>query len=337
MVADSIVGRRVATSLALGGGTPSILSAGQLGTIVYAARQHFDFAPDAEWTLEANPGTIDLQKLEALREMGFTRLSLGVQTFDDARLKQFNRDHTVDQSYEAFKWARQAGFENINLDLIYGLPEQTVDDWRETLERALEFDSEHLSLYGLQVEDRTLLKKQVEMGIVARPDPELAAQMYEVAVERLGRARLLHYEISNFAKAGFESRHNKTYWLNEEYLGFGAGAHSSWQGERYENVRATRRYISQLTAGEMPVAAREKIAIEMQMAETIFLGLRLTEGVSFERFYRRFGKDARQMYAEAIGYLSGIGVLKTNEERMWLTEQGMLVSNQLLWRFLPEE
>jgi oxygen-independent coproporphyrinogen-3 oxidase len=263
-------------------------------------------------------------------------LSLGVQTFEDTRLRQFNRDHTADQSYEAFDWARRAGFENINLDLIYGLPDQTLADWDENVQRALAFQSEHLSLYGLQVEERTVLKKQIELGRVAQPDSDLAADMYELAVEKLHSAGLVHYEISNFAKRGYESRHNLTYWHNDPYLGFGAGAHSSWRGERYSNVRSPREYRTRLNAGELPVGAREKISLEMQMAETVFLGLRLAEGVSWERFLERFGVDAREIYREPLAHLTRLQLLHVDDERMHLTGQGMLVSNQLLWRFLPD-
>ncbi len=339
--AQAIDSPRVAKSLALGGGTPSILSVAQIEKIVRVIRAHWEFADKAEWTLEANPGTVDLEKLRALRDMGFNRLSLGVQTFDDARLRQFNRAHTVAQSYEAFELARRAGLQNINLDLIYGLPNQTLDDWRDTLQRALAFESEHLSLYGLQVEDRTVLKKQIELGRIPQPDSDLAAQMYEHAVETLGAAGLTHYEISNFAKRGYASEHNKTYWLNEPYLGFGAGAHSSCQdmrGEqiRYENIRSPREYIQRLEIGDSIVAAREKISRAMQMAETIFLGLRLAEGVTWARFAARFGEDARAVYREPIEWLSPRGVLLVDDERMRLTEQGMLLSNQILWRFLPE-
>ncbi len=331
-----------ATSLAFGGGTPSIMSLAQIEKIVAQVDEHFRFVPDAEWTLEANPGTVDLEKLRGLRAMGFARLSLGVQTFDDTRLKQFNRDHTVAQAYEAFELARRAGFENINLDLIYGLPNQSVEDWRVTLARALAFGSEHLSLYGLQVEERTVLKKQIELGRITQPDAEVAAEMYEVAVEMLTAAGFAHYEISNFARPGFESRHNKTYWLNEPYIGFGAGAHSSWhdaRGEhvRYENLKSPRAYMRRIEQGDLPIASREKISRAMQMAETIFLGLRLAEGIAWERFRTRFGVDAREIYAEQIATLSNSKLLRADAERMWLTEQGMLLSNQLLWRFLPDE
>lgn len=337
LTASTIELPRRATSLALGGGTPSILSAAQIGTIVAAVRKHFEVSTGAEWSLEANPGTVDPDKLRALHEMGFGRLSLGVQTFDDWRLKQFNRAHTVAQAYEAFELARDTGFENINLDLIYGLPDQTVEDWHATLERALAFGSEHLSLYGLQVEDRTRLKKQIAQGQVPQPDSEVAAEMYELAVRVLGEAGFIHYEISNFARPGFESAHNKTYWLNESYLGFGAGAHSSWKGERYENVKSPRVYLRRLEEGRLPTAAREAISRPMQMSETVFLGLRLAEGVSWARFYERFGEDARLVYDEPIEFLAASGMLLTDDEGMRLTEGGMLLSNQLLWRFLPDE
>lgn len=336
VVARAIHAPRRAKTLAFGGGTPSILNAAHLEKIVNALRGQFEWDAGAEWTLEANPGTVDFEKLRALHEMDFTRLSLGVQTFDDARLKQFNRDHTVAQSYEAFELARRAGFENINLDLIYGLPDQTLAQWRETLERALAFQSEHLSLYGLQIEDRTVLKKQIELGRLPQPDSDTAAEMYELAVELLSAAGFAHYEISNFAKRGFESQHNKTYWLNDPYLGFGAGAHSSWQGERYENLKLPRAYIKRLETGDSPIASRETILRAMQMAETMFLGLRLAEGVTWARFQERFGEDAREVYREPIEWLSTSGVLLVDAERMCLTEQGMLLSNQLLWRFLPD-
>lgn len=336
LVARQLTERLLARTLAFGGGTPSLLKASHLQKIIGAAEKHFRFQKGGEWTLEANPGTIDLEKLQALRAMGLNRLSLGVQSFDDERLKAFNRNHTVAQSYEAVELARRAGFNNLNLDLIYGLPDQTPHEWRGTLDRALDLQTEHLSLYSLQVEDRTVLKKQIELGRVHSPDAGLAADMYEMAVEKLASVGFVHYEISNWAKPGYESHHNKTYWLNEPYLGFGAGAHSSWQGERYENVKHPREYLKRLRVGESPIATRETISREMQMSETIFLGLRLAEGVAWQRFAARFGEDARNSYREPIRLLHKQGFLEVDERRMRLNEKGMLVSNQLLWRFLPE-
>jgi len=336
-VARSIPAPRPAKTLAFGGGTPSHLTAEQLGRIIHAITAHFSFEQGAEWMLEANPGTVDLDKLRALKQMGINRLSLGVQTFDDWRLRSFNRAHTVADAYEAFTFARKAEFENINLDLIYGLPDQTLQDWQATLDQALALGSEHLSLYGLQVEDRTVLQKQIELARVRSPNPDTAAEMYEHAVSRLAAAGYVHYEISNWAKPGFESQHNRTYWLDEPYLGFGAGAHSYWRGQRYENVKNPRSYIPALSQGKSVVASREDIRPEMEMAEVMFLGLRLGEGVTWKRFRDRFGTDAREVFAEPIARLSGWGFLQTDDAGMRLTEQGMLVSNQILWRFLPED
>ncbi len=327
---------RAARSLAFGGGTPSHLNAAQLERVTNALCAKFEFLPDAEWTLEANPGTVDLDKLRALREIGFNRLSLGVQTFDDARLKAFNRPHSAADSYEAFELARRAGFENINLDLIYGLPDQSLAEWEQTLRRALEFQSEHLSLYSLQVEERTVLKKQIELGRVHSPDPELAAEMFERAVQVLAQAGYTHYEISNWARPGYESRHNLTYWLNEPYIGLGAGAHSYRRRERYENIRNPQRYIKRLEAGESAIAARETISRTLEMSETAFLGLRLGEGVTWTRFAARFGVDAREVFREPIALLADWGLLRVDGRGMRLSERGMLVSNQVLWRFLPD-
>lgn len=336
LVAGGVPPPRPAKTLSFGGGTPSHLSAQQLERITNAVTARFVFEPGAEWMLEANPGTVDLDKLRALRGMGFNRLSLGVQTFDDARLRAFNRAHTVADSYEALALARQAGFENINLDLIYGLPDQSLADWQATLEQALALETEHLSLYGLQVEERTVLKQQIALGRVPAPNSDTAAEMYEHSVRRLAEAGYTHYEISNWAKPGFESQHNRTYWLDEPYLGFGAGAHSYWHGERYENVKNPQAYIHKLARGESPIAARETIGRAMEMAEVMFLGLRLGEGVTWARFRERFGKDARVVFEEPIAQLTKWRLLDADEEGMRLTEQGMLVSNQVLWRFLPE-
>lgn len=337
IVAQLVPPPRIAKSLALGGGTPSILSSDQIERIVDAARKYFDFIPGAEFTLEANPGTVDLEKSRALRMMGFTRLSLGVQTFDDLRLQSFNRHHTVRESYEAFETARRAGFENLNLDLIYGLPDLTLEDWSATLDLALAFQSEHLSLYGLQVEERTVLAKQIALGRVSTPDADMAAAMYELADEKLNAAGYRHYEISNWARPGYESRHNMTYWFNEPYLGFGAGAHSFFGGARYENIKHPKQYIERLKINDSVVAAREEISRAMEMAETVVLGLRLDEGISFTRFRSRFGVDVREIYGKVISQLREWALLETDEGKMWLTPRGRLVSNQVLWRFLPDE
>ncbi len=292
--------------------------------------------PGAEVTLEANPGTVDLDKLQILHDLGVNRLSLGVQSFDDARLKAFNRNHNSAASREAFDLARRAGFENINLDLIFGLPDQTLDNWAQTLERALTWQPEHLSLYGLQVEEGTALAHQIAKGRVHAPDPDLAADMFLLAEEKLSAAGFEHYEISNYARPGFQSRHNLTYWHNEPYLGFGAGAHSYFQNVRYSNLLNPAEYIARLQRGESVVATREEIGRELEIGETLMVGLRLDEGIAFEKFQARFGIDVRELFGDTIRQLQEWGLMQVLPERMRLTTHGRLVSNQVLWRFLPD-
>lgn len=325
-----------ALSLAFGGGTPSILPAPLLGKVLESVNSCFELAPGSEVTLEANPGTVDLEKLTMLRAMGVNRLSLGVQSFDDTRLKALNRNHNSAQSQEAYHLAREAGFANINLDLIFGLPDQRLDDWAKSLDRALAWQPEHLSLYGLQVEKGTALERQIARGRVNSPDPDLAADMFCLAEEKLAAAGFEHYEISNYARPGFRSRHNLTYWLNLPYLGFGAGAHSYFRGVRYSNVLSPREYIGLLHHGESVVATREGIPRELEIGETLMLGLRLEEGIAFEEFRARFGVDVRDLHAAAIAQLQEWGLLQTGGGRIRLTPRGRLVSNQVLWRFLPD-
>lgn len=336
LTARAIPAPRRAKSLAFGGGTPSILPASLLAKIVEAVLAHFELEPGAEVTLEANPGTVDLEKLCALRVLGLNRLSLGVQSFDDARLKAFNRNHNSAASREAFELARQAGFENINLDLIFGLPDQTLDNWAQTLERALIWQPEHLSLYGLQVEEGTALAHQIAKGRVNEPDPDVAADMFLLADEKLSAAGFEHYEISNYARPGYQSRHNLTYWHNEPYFGFGAGAHSYFQGIRYSNLLKPAEYIAHLQRDELVVATREEIRRELEIGETLMVGLRLDEGITFEKFHARFGVDVRELFGETIRQLQEWGLMEVSDTRMRLMPHGRLVSNQVLWRFLPD-
>lgn len=332
--ARAIPAPRRASSLAFGGGTPSILPAPLLAKICDAIHAHFQLEPDAEITLEANPGSVDSEKLRALRELGVNRLSLGVQTFDDARLKTFNRRHSVAESYAAFESARRVGFDNINLDLLFGLPDQTIAEWALTLDLALALGSEHLSLYGLTVEEGTALARQIARGRVHAPDPDLAADMYWLAEEKVRAAGFEHYEISNWARPGYRSRHNLTYWRNQPYLGFGAGAHSYFRGERYANVRAPQEYIARLARGESVVETREVIAREREMAETLVVGLRLEEGIAFADFAARFDVDVRAVHGATLAQMCEWDLMELDDARMRLTPRGRLLSNQVLWRFL---
>lgn len=336
LVADRPAVRAPAKSVYFGGGTPSLVPVAQIEKILRACTESFSLNANAEITLEANPGTVDLDKLRAFRSLGINRLSLGVQSFDDATVRRLNRGHTVQDAMDTYDLARHAGFDNLNLDLIYGLPLQTLAQWRDTLERALALAPEHLSLYALKVEQGTGLEYQIAHGRYPHPDDDLAADMYILAEEMLAGSGYIHYEISNWARPRFESRHNLTYWHNEPYLGFGAGAHSSFAGKRFWNVLSPLEYVGRIERGEGVVEGSEEIDRDLEMAETMILGLRLGEGVSFERFEKRFGEDAPAIYGAVFSEVRALGLVDLDERGVRLTPRGRLLSNEVFWRFLPE-
>lgn len=338
----TVITRLFAKSIYFGGGTPSLMPISAIEKILRACDETFAVLPNAEITLEANPGNVDANQLRALRAMGINRLSLGVQAFDDATLRRLNRGHTVADAIRTYEDARYAGFENINLDFIYGLPLQTLDDWRATLDRAIALQPEHLSLYALKVEEGTGLAHQIQRGTYPMPDDDLAATMYETAEEMLEVAGYAQYEISNWAyRVGTkhaspqQSQHNLTYWRNEPYLGFGAGAHSCFGGERFWNVLSPIEYIQRIEQGASVIAGREEIKRELEMAETMILGLRLNEGILFDEFAKRYGEDARIKYARQLREVSELGLIELSDVRVRLTPRGRLLSNQVFWRFLP--
>jgi oxygen-independent coproporphyrinogen-3 oxidase len=327
-----------ARTIYIGGGTPTVLPLSLLARILDGARKTFAVDEDAEISIEANPGTVDAAGLAGLRALGVHRLSLGVQSFDDGQLRLLGRIHTVSEAIEAFQAARRAGFENINLDLIYGLPGQALASWQATLERALALYPDHVSLYALTVEEGTPLAGSIAQGTVPQPDADLAAEMYEHA-ERVLRARgYLHYEISNWARTpAHVCRHNLIYWRNEPYLGLGAGAHSWAGGRRWANVAWPADYVARVLDGKRPVSTEEEIDRALEIGETMIMGLRLVEdGVSFERFRTRFGLDLRRNFEGALAELADVGLIEMDAERVRLSERGHLLGNQVFLRFLPE-
>jgi oxygen-independent coproporphyrinogen-3 oxidase len=331
-------------SLFLGGGTPSLLDPEQVASIVHTAREHYGLSPTAEITLEANPGATDEARLTAYRAAGVNRLSLGIQSAHAGELRLFGRRHTPEQSAETFAMARRAGFDNISLDLIYGAPHQTLDGWDTTLHTVLAWQPDHLSLYALTLEPGTSLHIRVKRGTLPPPDPDLAADMYDHARLLIAQAGLAHYEISNWACPGFESLHNRQYWLNRPYLGFGAGAHGSAGGVRYWNVDPVREYIDRIDQGPprgYPLSAAaagcEEIARELEMSETLILGLRLVrEGVGKAAFAARFGCEPGEVFGPALNELTEMGLISVDAEAIRLTERAYLVSNQVFVRLLPD-
>ncbi|MBN1312651.1 MAG: radical SAM family heme chaperone HemW [Anaerolineae bacterium] len=333
-----------AHTLYLGGGTPSLLTPQQVELLIAASRRHFDLPAGAEISIEANPGTVDLDKLRRLREMGVNRLSLGVQSAQAADLKLFGRIHSFEEAIDAFKLARRAGYENISIDLIYGAPGQTLPGWRDTLKRILDWQPEHISLYSLSIEEGTPLEAQIEQGTVDVPDPDLAADMYDQAREALSKAGLQQYELSNWARSGRECRHNRQYWLNESYLGFGAGAYGTFDGLRYWNVGPVGEYIERIRQTKesrfppSPAAeGSETVNHKMAMTETMILGLRLTgEGVYKERFARRFGRTVDQVFGDVITRLVEQELLADDGQSVRLTERAYLISNRVFVHFVED-
>jgi oxygen-independent coproporphyrinogen III oxidase len=290
---------RQAETVFFGGGTPSLLPLPEMQVIIDAMRACFDIATEAEVSLEANPGTVDAAHLVGLRRLGFNRISFGVQSFHDEELRTLERIHDADEVEQAYAWARQAGFENINLDLIYGLQGQTPEGWQVNLERALAMEPEHLSLYALTLEDGTPLTRDVNRGRSLGPDLDLQADMFEWSIDRMKRSGYHHYEVSNWAKPDRECRHNLVYWRNGDWLGLGAGAHSHLLEQRFADAASPSRYIALINEAESTevdplegmrqVGMREEADPAREMSETAFLALRLREGLDIAAFESRFG------------------------------------------------
>lgn len=331
-----------ARTVFFGGGTPSLMTPADLGLILQSVREQFDLASTAEITMEANPGTVDGPYLEAVRALGVNRLSFGMQSAVEAELALLERSHDYATVQEAIALSRAAGFDNVSLDLIYGLPGQTLDSWRESLDAALALAPDHLSLYCLTIEPGTPMQRWLLEGRIAAPDPDLASEQYDLACARLAAEGWEHYEISNWARPGRACRHNLTYWRNEPYLGLGAGAHGYAGGTRYENVKQPRTYLRRLgesNGAPYPlsgaVAAAHRVSDEEAMSDTMITQIRLlVEGLDVAAFARRFGLGVREVYGETIEQLEGWGLLQEREGRLLLTERGWFLSNQVFYRFL---
>ncbi len=332
-----------------GGGTPSLLTTEQVDGLLGAARQAFAVDDDAEITLEANPGTVEYGRLDALRAVGVNRLSMGAQSFDADLLRWMGRIHSPEEIETAFAAARQAGFTSINLDFIFALPGQSQATWADTLEHALALGPEHLSLYSLIVEEGTPLFSWVRDGQVIPADDDTAADMYEYAIGRLADAGYSQYEISNWALPGHECRHNLTYWRNLPYIGLGAGAHSFYAGHRFAEARPIAGYIARVRAAvesgadeadALPAGAivdDEIISPALEMAETAIVGLRLNAGISRGEFAARFRRQFEQVFDGRLADVRTLGLLETVGDRIRLTEHGRLLGNEVFARLLPDE
>lgn len=318
-------GPRQLTSVFIGGGTPSLLTGEQLSRLMEAVRAHYPLAPGCEVTLEANPGAVDLARLRAFRACGVNRLSLGAQAAQDRLLQLLSRIHRWPQVEQAVSLARQAGFDNLNLDLMYALPGQSLADWRETLERALALRPEHLSLYSLIVEPGTPMSGWVARGELELPGEELELRQQHEAVGLLGAHGLARYEISNYARPGRACRHNLVYWRRGDYLGVGCAAHSMMGALRFGNSSDLDEYLS-----GAPRVDVERLSPEEQRREAVMLETRLTDGLSLEAYRARYRQDFASAYAPAIARLTQLGLARLTPERFALTERGLSVQNAVL-------
>ena len=318
-----------------GGGTPTAIPAPDEAALLQSVLETLPVAPDAEITTEANPGTMDVAHLAVLREAGFNRISFGVQSFDPGLLKTMDRIHSADEARNAVKAARAAGFENISLDLMFGLPRQNLKQWEDSLHEALALETEHLSLYSLIVEEGTGFYTLQQKGRLPLPEDDLAADMYEMAVEVAQAAGYEQYEIANFARPGRACRQNLHYWRNESYYGFGCGAVGYLGGARRMNIKAPAAYAQAVEAEADIALSSETLTADETMAETMMLGLRLTrEGVSCLTFEERFGIDPRVKFAAEIETYTRRGLLEVAGDTLRLTPQGVFLASEVMVAFV---
>lgn len=330
-----------------GGGTPSLLKEQHFSQLFTTLKKEFEIISDAEISLEANPGTVNAVYLDNLRKLGINRISFGLQTSNPGQLALLGRIHDHFQSIEAIAWAKKVGFSNINLDLIYGLPTQTLEAWKKTLEDGIRLETQHISLYALGIEENTPLFDWVEKGLVENPDPDLAAEMYEMADEILLRNGYECYEISNYFKKDenhdFRCQHNLQYWQNKPYLGLGAGAHGFFKGYRYENVAGIGEYINLMKKNELsktdhsPVILHETPIDEFtEMQETMMVGLRLVKaGVSIQDFQKRYNQSPLTVFKKEIGSLMNKHLLEIiDEDAIRLTKKARLLGNLVFQQFV---
>ncbi len=322
------------STIFLGGGTPSLLTESAMSAVLAMVGRHFHVSAGAEVTMEANPGTVSASYLSLCRAQGINRLSLGVQSFNPRLLRLLGRQHSAEDVLQAVDWAVAAGFEHLSLDLIYGIPGQTMEEWRQTLRSAARLPIDHLSLYALEVHADTPLGRAVEAGTYRLPGDDLVAAMYHYAQDYLPRQGLGQYEISSFARAGAVCRHNLNYWQNGQYLGLGPAACSYLQGQRCCNSADWSAWSQALSRGQSPPAECEQLPLREQMAETVILGLRLAGGVDVHSFHLRFGQTLEQAFGPAIDRLVQQGALLRTDQGYAIPKKLWLLANQVMLQFM---
>ena len=322
-------------TLYIGGGTPTALSAPQLAFLLEKLTDKLDLSYLEELTIEANPGDLDEEKIAVLKDSPVNRVSLGVQTFNDRMLKQIGRSHSEKDIYENIANLKKAGFDNISIDLIYALPKQTMEDVKTNVAKAIALDIPHMSLYSLILENHTVFMNRMRRGKLPLPKEDLEAEMFEYIIAELEKAGFEHYEISNFSKPGFESRHNLMYWDNAEYYGIGAGASGYVNGVRYKNHGPIRHYLQAVEAGNARVQ-EEVLTLHEKMEEEMFLGLRKKSGVSKKRFEEKFGLSFEDQYGDVVTELTEQGLLVPDRDIVRMTKKGLFLGDTVAEKFILE-
>ncbi|TVP85030.1 MAG: oxygen-independent coproporphyrinogen III oxidase [Alkalicoccus sp.] len=318
----------------VGGGTPTSLTTEQLQRLLEAVPKHFDLAEDVEWTVEVNPGSAGTEKFAMMRKAGVNRLSIGAQTFDPELLKAINRDHKPEQVEETVRLALEAGIQNLSVDLMFGLPDHTMEQWKNTLRRAVSLPITHISAYSLKIEPKTVFYQMMNKGKLKLPEQELEAEMYAFMLKFLKESGFDAYEISNFARGEALSRHNLAYWNNDEYYGIGAGAHSYVEGLRIRNHGPLPKYMKSVREKKLPYLEIHEVTFSEKMEEEMFMGLRKRLGVSKERFEARYGQTVQKAFPGVTEDLKKAGWLCETPERFMLTEEGILLGNEVFEKFL---
>lgn len=321
-------------TLYIGGGTPSTLSVEQMSRLLEGVYRYLPIKDKAEFTIELNPDDGSIEKLQTLKDHGVNRISMGVQSFNDDLLKAIGRKHRSETVYRTIDAARQAGFDNISIDLIFRLPKQTIEDFQDSLEQAISLDLPHYSIYSLILEQKTVFYNLMRLGKLPLPSQDEEADMFQLAMDTMESNGRRHYEISNYALPGYESRHNLHYWNADEYYGFGAGAHGYVNGSRYQNFGPIQHYLEPLRQGQLPILQSEALNQQALIEEFMFLGLRKMTGVTFVEFEKRFTSKITDYYQDVLSDLQDRKLITLNQERIALTNQGKFLGNEVFQSFL---
>ena len=321
-------------TLYIGGGTPTAISASQLDILLSGLQENLDLSALEEFTIEANPGDLTADKIAVLQNSAVNRVSLGVQTFDDKELKRIGRSHNEAQSYQSVSALKEAGFDNISIDLIYALPGQTMDQVKTNVKKALALDIPHLSLYSLILENHTVFMNKMRRGRLHLPNEDVESDMFTYIIDELEKHGFEHYEISNFTKPGYESQHNLVYWDNAEYYGLGAGASGYLDGIRYRNRGPIRHYLKAIAQDGHARLHEERLTKSEQMEEEIFLGLRKKSGISIRRFEEKFQENFQERYGQVVAELLAGGLLQIQGDQVRMTKRGLFLGDTVAEKFI---